>query len=541
MTPRQCMLDYAREGGLPEPDFDRLLGRGLYGSAYGTSDPEVVLKLTRDDDEGLLMAAQAKYNYPGIVRCHGAIRFPRGEWAIWKEALYEVGYPAWMRVFGEELIMRENHDPGTDWLELTRMIEDRDPDLGKHPTEALYDLAEMWPPLSAICETCVYLYDTFGLVPGDMHMNNFGCLENVDQMILFDAQMGAFAEKIDYESCDTFDDDDEELDNPRQVPLSEYGRLRKEHYGTGHVTRQDRPMAAVPYEEGTVLVDDQMRGPYGTEYAQLTTVRIDELVTPELAYGKGDELHPAKRAHAEQYAEWMKQGHEPPPIDVLEMEDGSLRVMEGHRRVVASRMLGRDTINAWVHPTMQHPEGLDMKVSATLEHAPPKGARSRNPRQAQGALTQMRPGTERVSRATVLNEMVRQDRGSIGRYDQVPAAKIRRRWDRPTTLPPGDYLRMWVPVSLLDYQLWEDSIIDRRRRAQEYALLGEEFPPILIRYGDRRASRGPATFMVANGNRRVLAAVLRGDKYIQAFVPASHWGNWHNRTGAAYQTMMGLV
>lgn len=364
------MLDYARQNGLPEPDFDALLGSGFYGKAYGTSDPKVVLKLTRDNDEGLLMAAQAQFDYPGIVPCRGAIQFPRGEWAIWKEALDRVGYDAWWYVFREVYRNKGTGDPLKDWLDTVRMIEVHDPELGKSPVDALYDLAEMWPGLSAICETCVYLYDTFQVIPGDMHAENFGCWDNHDQLILFDAQMGAFAEKIDYESC---------------------------------------------------------------------------------------------------------------------------------------------------------------------------GVVESNPRQAQGALTQMRPGTERVSRAAVLNEMIRQDRGSIGRYDQDSVAKIRRRWDRPLALPAGDYLRMWLPLSLLDYQTLDQSADVRRKRAREYAARGEEFPPILARYSERRMQHGPPTFVVANGNHRALAAALRGDRYIQAFVPVDHWVNWNKRTGASYQNVIGVA
>lgn len=194
MSPaRACMLDYARRHWLPEPDFDTVLGKGFYGTVFATSDPKRVVKMTKDHDEGLLMAAQMSWGLLGVVPCSGALHMPGDRWVLWKETLDHVGVLAWVEKGVEDFIPA--------WRDLTRMIEDRDPDLGKDPVDALYDMAEACPALRDICETCVGLYDAYGKIPGDMHEGNFGCWDNYDQLILFDAQMGALREKIDYESC----------------------------------------------------------------------------------------------------------------------------------------------------------------------------------------------------------------------------------------------------------------------------------------------------------------------------------------------------
>lgn len=193
------MLDYARRHWLPEPDFDTVVGKGFYGTVFATSDPKRVVKMTKDPHEGLLMAAQLNWGLPGIVPCFGALHVVKDHWLLWKEMLTHVGVQAWFLKGAEDFIPA--------WRDLTRMLEDGDPDLGKEPVDALYDMAEACPALRDICETCVGLYDTYGMIPGDMHEGNFGCWDNYDQLILFDAQLGALADQVDYESCSNVEDD----------------------------------------------------------------------------------------------------------------------------------------------------------------------------------------------------------------------------------------------------------------------------------------------------------------------------------------------
>ena len=84
----------------------------------------------------------------------------------------------------------------------------------------------------------------------------------------------------------------------------------------------------------------------------------------------------------------MREGREPPPISVLEMESGALSVSDGHRRTAAAKMVGQ-TIRAWISWTVDtdrlDSEGKPIKTGLTYELArtildqalEPKSTRSR--------------------------------------------------------------------------------------------------------------------------------------------------------------------
>jgi hypothetical protein len=117
---------------------------------------------------------------------------------------------------------------------------------------------------------------------------------------------------------------------------------------------------------------------YGRTLEQLREVRIHGLEVPELAYGRKNadilsQLHPAKREAALLYAEQVRLGKRLPPIEIVETDRGNLRVIDGHRRIVAHLLAGRKRIRAWVSPTVDHPwgrkdsEGRILKVPLTVE------------------------------------------------------------------------------------------------------------------------------------------------------------------------------
>jgi hypothetical protein len=114
------------------------------------------------------------------------------------------------------------------------------------------------------------------------------------------------------------------------------------------------PNEGVDVPVGTWRVD-KFSGNYGKEIEQLREVRIDELALPELR--EGGKLDIEKLGDDERYAAWIKEGKEPPPIEVLRRDDGSLRVADGHRRVLAAKLAGRATIKAWVSETVPIPSG----------------------------------------------------------------------------------------------------------------------------------------------------------------------------------------
>ena len=168
--------------------------------------------------------------------------------------------------------------------------------------------------------------------------------------------------------------------NPPRISRKAYAAERAAGYAAqgmpDTVSTYKAPAAKVSHPLGTVRVDE-FHGMHGHEYAVLALLPISKLQLPEKAYE--GQLHPAKRAHVDRYVDWWNQGLEPPPIEVVVTDRGSLRVTDGHRRVEAARRVGKRTIKAWVSPMMPHPEGLieagtgkPMMVGATIELAPPQ-------------------------------------------------------------------------------------------------------------------------------------------------------------------------
>lgn len=103
----------------------------------------------------------------------------------------------------------------------------------------------------------------------------------------------------------------------------------------------------------------------GQSIAQVREVSIADLYLPEL--GADGRLQPEKRGYLPDYTARSAAGEVPPNIDVVQMEDGRLRVVDGHRRVVAAQQAGRDTIRATVSPLIDVPG--DGMVPLTIELA----------------------------------------------------------------------------------------------------------------------------------------------------------------------------
>jgi len=93
----------------------------------------------------------------------------------------------------------------------------------------------------------------------------------------------------------------------------------------------------------------------GTPVDQLRSCLLKDLYLPECdAQGQ---VSPAKRAYVERYQQRFLAGEQPPPLSVLEMNDGRLRVIDGHRRVLAAKAAGLEALNAWVSPLFALPDG----------------------------------------------------------------------------------------------------------------------------------------------------------------------------------------
>jgi hypothetical protein len=156
--------------------------------------------------------------------------------------------------------------------------------------------------------------------------------------------------------------------------FGEYIASIRSHYvdETGAVLKSSREHPAIQEMPpiGTWRIDDY-RGNYGHEISRLITIDLNALELPELcADGR---LSANKRGDDLRYAGWLSCGLRSPGIETVETEHGGLRVIDGHRRVLAHRLAGLSTIEGWVYPTTDHPDGARdwrgrlMKVGMTFE------------------------------------------------------------------------------------------------------------------------------------------------------------------------------
>lgn len=60
----------------------------------------------------------------------------------------------------------------------------------------------------------------------------------------------------------------------------------------------------------------------------------------------------------EKYAAWLRDGFEPPPLEVWQMPSGAMEVKDGYNRSAALATVGRDRALAWVSPYRQTPAGI---------------------------------------------------------------------------------------------------------------------------------------------------------------------------------------
>jgi len=83
------------------------------------------------------------------------------------------------------------------------------------------------------------------------------------------------------------------------------------------------------------------------------------------------------------------------------------------------------------------------------------------------------------------------------------------------------HVRARVPVEVLDAIEPADG-----RRIVEYASRATPLPPVLAQYSERSCRRGHQQLFVWNGNHRIAAAKLRGQREVEVLVPLSDWRRW---------------
>lgn len=120
-------------------------------------------------------------------------------------------------------------------------------------------------------------------------------------------------------------------------------------------------------ERETAPVGSWVRADFKTSDSQpvyqVREVQVSDLYLPEL--DEQGRLQPEKRRYLTDYTERAKAGEVPPAITVVEMEDGRLRVVDGHRRALAAQAAGKP-IRALVSPLVDTPTGKQPASEETL-------------------------------------------------------------------------------------------------------------------------------------------------------------------------------
>ena len=98
---------------------------------------------------------------------------------------------------------------------------------------------------------------------------------------------------------------------------------------------------------------DPSTSDYGSSIDQLLLLNPATLEPGEHMVWHNEE---GRGADSDRYAEWLREGRLPPPINVLETEGGKLRVGDGHRRFAAALKEGRPVL-ALVSPMGPSPTG----------------------------------------------------------------------------------------------------------------------------------------------------------------------------------------
>lgn len=113
-------------------------------------------------------------------------------------------------------------------------------------------------------------------------------------------------------------------------------------------------------------------GTYGLDSTgELMQLREFDIDDPILRFNEGEPKNQTTR----KYADWIADGHEPPPMGGLETEKGTINVTDGHHRRTAIRENGGKTVKVWVSLTQNVPIGKD---AAGKDITSPRGLKHRD-------------------------------------------------------------------------------------------------------------------------------------------------------------------
>lgn len=134
---------------------------------------------------------------------------------------------------------------------------------------------------------------------------------------------------------------------------ADYSEEAGECFGRKCRLTEDVPPEVSRYPVGTFSFDDSFS--LAPEINELRELRFDD---PRVRFSEYNPVNRDRWQHdptVAKYTRWIRAGHEPPPVNAVEHEKGTIGVTNGHHRSAALHRAGRRSFKAWVALTHNYP------------------------------------------------------------------------------------------------------------------------------------------------------------------------------------------
>jgi hypothetical protein len=185
---------------MPVPDKDDVLGCGMYGCAFGSTDPKIMVKYTTSRDEAEFMHAQKEIRISGIVGVHLVLQLGRVGFLIWRERLDACCDVAVRSLLIQHELPHENFDHFVKQKSFhsaweasvygTALQKNYESLLRSGTKEEIQDGCARMAEVPGLRDLANGLMDIaeYDLFMSDMHINNVGRFNSYDQLVVFDGQ-----------------------------------------------------------------------------------------------------------------------------------------------------------------------------------------------------------------------------------------------------------------------------------------------------------------------------------------------------------------
>ena len=193
-------LPFMEAAEMPVPDKDDVLGCGMYGCVFGSTDPKITVKYTTSRDEAEFLHAQKEIRISGIVGVHLVLQLGRLGFLIWRVRLdtccevavrslliqHELPYER----FDQLVEQGRAHDAWEASVYGKALYKNYESLLRNGTKEEIQDGCARMAEVPGLRDLANGLMDIaeYDLFLSDMHIKNVGRFKSYDQLIVFDGQ-----------------------------------------------------------------------------------------------------------------------------------------------------------------------------------------------------------------------------------------------------------------------------------------------------------------------------------------------------------------